>query len=66
MWIARCRDKSLMAFNTKPLQDNFDYYVRGNYESEDFTDYGVELPTWVDVKLIGKHIEFEDGAFRVE
>ena len=66
MWIARCRDKSLLAFNTKPLQDGFDYYVMGNYESEDFTDYGVELPTWVDVKLIGKHIEYEDGAFRVE
>lgn len=65
MWIARCRDKTLMAFNTKPKHDNFDYYVEGSCESEDFTDYGVELPTWVDVKLIGKHIEFENGAIEI-
>lgn len=65
MWIARCRDKTLMAFNTKPIDDSFDYYVEGSRESEDFTDYGVELPTWADVKLIGKHIEFENGAFEI-
>ena len=65
MWIARCRDKTLMAFNTKPIDDRFDYYVEGSRESEDFTDYGVELPTWADVKLIGKHIEFENGAIEI-
>ena len=65
MWIARCKDKSLLAFDTKPLQDGFDYYVRRSYELEEFTDYGVELPTWADAKLIGKHIEFEDGPIEI-
>ena len=65
MWIARCRDKSLRAFNTKPKDDGFDYYVEVSYESENFTDCGVELPTWADVKLIGKYIEFENGAIEI-
>ena len=48
-----------MAFNNKPDNDNFDYFGRGE------TDYGVELPTWADTKLIGRHIDFEDGAIEV-
>ena len=65
MWIARCKDKSLMAFNKKPDNDNFDYFGHENIESEIFTDYGVELPTWADTNLIGKHIDFDDGPIEI-
>lgn len=65
MWIARCKDESLMAFNEKPDNDNFDYFGHENIESENFTDYGVKLPAWADIGLTGKHIDFEDGPIEI-
>ena len=65
MWIARCKDKSLIAFNNKPDNDNFDYFEYRSVEMEFFTDFGVELPTWADINLIGRHIDFDDGPIEI-
>lgn len=65
MWMARNRNNALVAFNDEPMFDGYDYYRSEQVESEDFTDYGVELPTWADEKLIGKHIDYDDGTFEI-
>lgn len=66
MWIARCKNNCLLAFNDKPDNDNFDYFGHGSAESEIFTDYGVELPACADFKLLGKHIVFSDGPIEIK
>lgn len=65
-WIARNRNNTLIVFNDEPVFDGYDYYRDESVESEDFTDYGVELPTWADEKLIGKHIDWKDGPVKID
>ena len=65
-WIARNRDNTLVVFNDEPVFDGYDYYRDEVVESEDFTDYGVELPSDADEKLIGKHISWEDNPVELK
>lgn len=65
-WIARNRNNTLVVFNDEPVFDRYDYYRDEQVESEDFTDYGVELPPDADEKLIGKHIDWTDGPVKID
>lgn len=65
-WIARNRDNTLVVFNDEPVFDGYDYYRDEAVESEDFTDYGVELPSDADVRLIGRHITWEDEPVEIK
>ena len=64
-WIARNRSNTLIVFNDKPIFDEYEYYREEVIESENFIDYGVELPSDADEKLIGRHITWEDGAIEL-
>ena len=64
-WIARNRNNTLVVFNDEPVYDGYDYYWNESVESEDFTDYGVELPSDADEKLIGKHIDWENEPVKI-
>ena len=65
-WIARNRNNTLVVFNDKPVFDGFEYYREEVVESENFIDYGVELPSDADEKLIGRHIDWTDGPVEIE
>jgi hypothetical protein len=64
-WIARNKNNTLVIFNDKPVSDGFEYYREEVIESENFIDYGVELPTGADFRLLGKHIVYADGAIEL-
>lgn len=64
-WIARNRNNTLVVFNDEPVYDGYDYYWNESVVSEDFTDYGVELPPDADEKLIGKHIDWTDEPVKI-
>jgi hypothetical protein len=64
-WIARNKNYRLVIFNDKPTCDGFEYYREEVIESENFIDYGVELPTGADFRLLGKHIVYADGAIEL-
>ena len=65
-WIARNIDNTLVVFDNKPVFDGYKYYRDEQIESEDFTDYGVELPLDADEKLIGKHIDWTDEPVKID
>ena len=65
-WIARNIDNTLVVFDGEPLFDGYDYYRNESVVSEDFTDYGVELPLDADEKLIGKHIDWTDEPVKID
>lgn len=65
-WIARNKNNTLVVFNDKPLCDGCSYYREEQVKSEDYTDMGVELPFWADSKLLGKHIDYADGAIELK
>lgn len=58
-WIARDKDGHLGIWEDEPVFDGFMYYREGSIESEDFMDFGVQLPSDADEKLIGRHIPVE-------
>lgn len=64
-WIARNKNNTLVVFNDKPIFDGFEYYREEVVESENFIDYGVELPVCADLRLLGKHIIYADGAIEL-
>lgn len=65
-WIARNKNNTLVVFNDEPIFDGFEYYREEVVESENFIDYGVELPSNADEKLIGRHITWEDGHVKIK
>lgn len=61
MWIARNKDGTLVCFNDAPKYTLDEYFVSYGLS----VDEGVIMPSNTDEKLLGKHIEFGDGSFKI-
>lgn len=61
MWIARNKDGTLVCFNDAPKYKFDEYFVPYGLS----VDEGVIMPSDADEKLLGRHIEFEDGSFGI-
>lgn len=61
MWIARNKNGTLVCFNDVPDYILNEYFVPYGLS----VDGGIIMPSNADEKLLGKHIEFEDGSFMV-